>query len=122
MSTNNSRSSWVNDVPSFIINASGSGDTVLVPAPGPQAFIRLLHYRLTADRPVTCKFYSGDSSTGTLKDVVYSTNASGGGISTPEHNSGLFACGLNQPLTLNLSVAAGVGGGGQYVTQGGTGG
>lgn len=109
-------------MPSFLINATGSGDTVLVPAPGPQAFIRLLHYHLTADRPVTCKLYSGDSSTGTLKDVVYSTNASGGGISTPEHNSGLFDCGLNQALTLNLSATAGVGGEGHYTTQGGTGG
>lgn len=102
----------------FLINASGSGDTTLLPAPGAGKFIRVLHYHLTAEAPTTVRFYSGDSSTGTLKDVVYSTNVSGGGISTPQFSSPVFDCGINEPLTLNNSAAAGVGGSGQYEVHG----
>lgn len=105
-------------MPDFLINASGSGDTTLIAAPGAGKFIRVLHYHVTADRPVTAKFYSGSSSTGTLKDSVYSTNVSGGGISTPYSPDGVINCGVNEPLTLNSSVAANVGGAGEYTVKG----
>lgn len=102
----------------FLIQASGAGDTTLVAAPGPGKFIRVLHYHLTAGSPTVCRFYSGASDDGTLKDIVYSTNASGGGISTPNYQTPLFDCGVNEPLTLNLSDAANVGGAGQYSVYG----
>lgn len=99
----------------FLINATGSGDATLVAAPGPNLFIRVLHYHLTSDRPVVTLLKSGS----TTKDIIYATAASGGGISTPEEGGdGIFDCAVNEALVINLSTTANVGGAGRYTVKG----
>ena len=102
----------------LLINATGSGDTTLHISPGDRQFVRVLHYHVTSDRPVTVQFWSNPSSTGTLKDIVYSTNASGGGLATPEYNNGIFDCNVNESLVINLSNTANVGGALKYTLLG----
>lgn len=98
----------------FLINATGSGDTTLVAAPGARQFIRVLHYHVTAKSPTVVTMKSGS----TTKDICYATNASGGGIATPEYPTGIFDCGLGEALIINLSTAASVGGAGKYTIKG----
>lgn len=101
----------------FLINATGSGDTTLIPAGnlGTRSFIRVLHYHVTADRPVTVQFRS---SGGTVKDIVYGTQASGGGIATPEYPTGIFDLPNGEGLVINLSAGANVGGAGKFTVKG----
>jgi hypothetical protein len=72
------------------------------------------HYHVTSDRPTTVQFKSASD----IKDIIYSTMTSGGGISTPEYSGGVFDCGINEALAINLSVAAGVGGAMKYTVKG----
>lgn len=99
----------------FLINASGSGDNEIIAAPGPQKFIRVMHYHMTSQAPVISTWKSGS---GTTKDICYATTASGGGISAPLYEGGIFDCGINEALILNLSGAVPVGGAGKYVIKG----
>lgn len=98
-----------------VIDVSASGDATLVSAPNANQFIRVYHYHVTADRPVTVKFKSGSE----VKDVVYSTQSSGGGICTPEYQGGIFDCNNGEALVINLSTTANVGGALKYTIKGG---
>lgn len=98
----------------FVINLSGSdaGNQVVIPAPTAPSFIEVAHFHVTSDRPVTITVRSNPS--GEILDVIYATNASGGGLSTPYTYDQLLRCLPGQSLVFDLSAAAGVGGAGKY--------
>lgn len=99
-----------------LIDVSSSGDTQLVAAPNSNQFIRVYHYRISAESPTVVTFKSGSTD----KDICYATNLSGGGICTPDYQGGLFDCALGEALIINLSQNANVGGGLKYTIKGGT--
>lgn len=98
----------------LFLNLTGSGDTTLLAAPGAHLFIRVLHYNLTSDRPVTVLFKSGSET----KTGTYGTFGSGGGIA-PYSEEAAFDCNPNEALVGNLSVAANVIGNIRYTIKGG---
>jgi hypothetical protein len=103
---------------SFVINVSGSGDIQIGPTPAARQIVRVLHWHLTADKPVTCKWFSGPSASGNLIDGTYSTNVSGGGLVSPMFEEGVMDTTPGQPLILNLSGAANVIGAAVITTPG----
>jgi len=85
------------------INATTSGDTQIVPAVSGKR-IRVIAYAVIANATVSIKFRSGTSDiTGSMRVVE------GGGIAHA-YDGGLFQTAVNQPLNINLSANATVGG------------
>lgn len=87
------------------IDASAQGNTEIIPAPGAGKFIRVFGYVLTSAGTVSATFVSGDDGdlTGPMPMVA------GTSIHT-EYEDGLFDCGVNEALNINLSGAVAVGG------------
>lgn len=99
----------------FVINLTGSGDSTIIAAPTITGqFIRVMHYHFSSDRPTTVTIKGGSETV----DICYATNASGGGIATPEYTGGIFDLPVNTALVLNNSAVANVGGAGKYVIKG----
>lgn len=98
----------------LFINLTGSGDTTLLDAPGANQFIRVIHFNVTSDRPVTLLFKSGSET----KFGTYGTFGSGGGIA-PYSEEAAFDLNPNEPLVGNLSVTANVIGNLRYTIKGG---
>jgi hypothetical protein len=92
------------DVNFATINATGSGNTQIVPAVTGKR-IRVIAFCIVAGGAVNVKFKSGDTTdiTGTMNLV------SGGGIAHA-YDGGLFETAVGQPLNINLSAAQQVGG------------
>jgi hypothetical protein len=85
------------------ISATTSGDTQIVPAVSGKR-IRVIAYAVIANATVSIKFRSGTSDiTGSMRVVE------GGGIAHA-YDGGLFQTAVNQPLNINLSANATVGG------------
>ena len=85
------------------ISATTSGDTQIVPAVSGKR-IRVIAYAVIANATVSIKFRSGTSDiTGSMRVVE------GGGIAHA-YDGGLFQTAVNQPLNINLSNNATVGG------------
>ena len=85
------------------INATTSGDTQIVPAVSGKR-IRVIAYAVIANATVSIKFRSGTTDiTGSMRIVE------GGGIAHA-YDGGLFQTAVNQPLNINLSNNATVGG------------
>lgn len=96
----------------FVVNATGAGDTTLVEAPGPNRFIRVLNYHLTANATATATLKSGS----TTKSVEYLNT--GNSVQPNDSDTGIFDCAVNEPLVLTVS-AGNVGGSGKYTVEGG---
>jgi hypothetical protein len=91
------------DVNYATINATGSGDTQIVPAITDKR-IRVIAFCIVASGAVNVKFRSGTTDiTGPMSLV------SGGGVAHA-YDGGLFETAVNQPLNINLSAAQQVGG------------
>jgi hypothetical protein len=85
------------------ISATNSGDTQIVPAVTDKR-IRVIAYAVVASATVSIKFRSGTTDiTGSMRIVE------GGGIAHA-YDGGLFETAVNQPLNINLSTNATVGG------------
>ena len=85
------------------INATAGGDTTIVPAVSGKR-IRVIAYTVVASASVNIKFRSGTTDiTGTMRVVE------GGGIAHA-FDAGLFQTNVGQPLVINLSTNATVGG------------
>jgi len=85
------------------INATSFGDTQIVPAVSGKR-IRVIAYAVIANITVSIKFRSGTTDiTGSMRVVE------GGGIAHA-YDGGLFQTAVNQPLNINLSNNATVGG------------
>ena len=85
------------------INATSFGDTQIVPAVSGKR-IRVIAYAVIANATVSIKFRSGSTDiTGSMRVVE------GGGIAHA-YDGGLFQTAVNQPLNINLSNNATVGG------------
>jgi hypothetical protein len=86
-----------------LINATSFGDTQIVPAVSGKR-IRVIAYAVIANATVSIKFRSGTTDiTGSMRVVE------GGGIAHA-YDGGLFQTAVNQPLNINLSANATVGG------------
>jgi hypothetical protein len=91
------------DVNYATINATGSGDTQIVPAITDKR-IRVIAFCIVASGAVNVKFRSGTTDiTGPMSLV------SGGGVAHA-YDGGLFETAVNQPLNINLSASQQVGG------------
>jgi len=85
------------------INATTSGDTQIVPAVSGKR-IRVIAFAVIASATVNIRFRSGSTDiTGAMRLVE------GGGIAHA-YDGGLFQTAVNQPLNINLSTNATVGG------------
>ena len=85
------------------INATTSGDTQIVPAVSGKR-IRVIAYAVIASATVNIRFRSGSTDiTGSMRVVE------GGGIAHA-YDGGLFQTAVNQPLNINLSANATIGG------------
>ena len=85
------------------INATSSGDTQVVPAVSNRRIV-VVAFAVIANATVNIRFRSGGTDiTGTMRLVE------GGGIAHA-YDSGLFQTATNQPLNINLSTNATVGG------------
>ena len=85
------------------INATNSGNTQIVGAVSGKR-IRVIAFAVVADATVSIKFRSGTTDiTGSMRVVQ------GGGIAHA-YDGGLFQTAVNQPLNINLSADATVGG------------
>ena len=85
------------------INADTAGDKLIVPAVSNKR-IRVIAYAVVATEPTSIKFRSGTTDiTGSMLLVQ------GGGIAHA-YDGGLFQTAVNQPLNINLSINATVGG------------
>ena len=86
-----------------VINATAGGDTTILPAVSGKR-IRVIAYAVVASASVSIKFRSGTTDiTGTMRIVE------GGGIAHA-FDSGLFQTAVGEPLVINLSSNATVGG------------
>jgi len=85
------------------IEATGAGNTLIVPAVSGKR-IRVIAYAVVAAQPTRITFRSGTTDiTGSMQMVE------GGGIAHA-YDGGLFQTAPNQPLNINLSLDATVGG------------
>lgn len=96
----------------FVVNATGTGDTTLVPAPGARQFIRVLNYHLTASATQTATWKSGS----TTKCIDYL--GTGNAVDVDGGTTGIFDCAPGEALVLTAS-GGNVGGSGKYTIMGG---
>lgn len=97
-------------MPNVVIATSGSGDTILVAAPGANKFIRVYGYVLMSAGATTPEFKDGAGNS--LSGKIWACGAANGGVSASGTVGigGWFDCAVNTSLVLNNSAAIAVGG------------
>jgi hypothetical protein len=101
-------------MPTIPVNTS-TNDTILVPAPQPNQFIRVLGFDLTASSAVNISLKSGST---VIYGPTYATNVAGGGLVLNIDPNRDLDCAPGQPLKIGLSASATVGGSLTYVIKG----
>lgn len=86
------------------VNASASGNTLLVAAPGANRKIRVISVNIVAAAGVTVKFQTNVTDISSGKAL-----AANGGLVLPANELGWYECALNDPLNINLGGAVAVG-------------
>jgi len=101
-------------MPTIPVNTS-TNDTVLVPAPQENQFIRVLGFDLVASGAVDISLKSGST---TIYGPTYAANAAGGGLVLNVDPNRDLDCAVGQPLKIGLSSPVFVGGSLTYVIKG----
>jgi hypothetical protein len=85
------------------INATAAGDTQIVSAVSGKR-IRVVAYAISSSATINIKFRSGTT------DITGILSVTQRGVTTHSYDGGLFQTAVGQPLNINLSAAATVGG------------